>query len=748
METFLALQRRAVGQEMRGLQSAVGNRAMGRLLARLHDPGLAASDSVVVPPVMWVKYPPSILTMSRVELFDAIELISEWLEHRHTRYVGELEALRERLRARARQVTTPVEYRTFSRYVRMPVDLLRQAYAGQVQKVVTDRRVYSVVSFDAIDEVVHARLPGAQWPTAARAWLTSYLHEEDRRSERFAKFRLYERASFEKFEAQAKHLDEPGAELWRELAWSWIELSDEHQDREAIEGRLIDGLAGLYEQLLREVDALIQQQCGTWHPQTWAEKAQANLSKAWGDPCKPWFGPDGTHGPDEVKWFKTKLRLDRADDPFACVYDWVEEFLKFKRLLTDPKAQLEALNHRAVGALFVHWATIAPQVAAQATALGESLVRSGAKFLQHSMVGFRIELADLGSVGAGRGGPGSRPAITAVSPSGPAGARPPILRGPDVPDLPAQSPPLRAQAPAGVPVADRPTGSAPAAASTATRGREPATIPPKWTPPSPPQGLPEAGLPPAFVKARDLGYASEKNDPTVVATLRGDIVRVLSTGIGWGTDDKSLPPGWKAMWKALKSALKRNTDNASKQVLAVLDVVWAALRNPELYADVIVAAWRRAMTANTSIDTQLIATAGAKASDWIPRHLAEWLLDNPGAFFDLYASRPRPFVDMPLLGDSHRALAHLIQDLVVDLAFKRANINMTSAQFRELLGKIEGTITPNLVPGGPDVRPHGAAIALGDFLWQLTYDLNVLPRKELPQPEAFADALHDLLNIQ
>ena len=57
---------------------------------------------------------------------------------------------------------------------------------------------------------------------------------------------------------------------------------------------------------------------------------------------------------------------ERDDDPFACVYYWVEYYIKAMRLLTDPKAQLEELQHQAAAAMFLHWATIvqfAPEIA-------------------------------------------------------------------------------------------------------------------------------------------------------------------------------------------------------------------------------------------------------------------------------------------------------------------------------------------------------------------------------------------------
>ena len=158
---------------------------MGRLLARLpYDAKLADSASVIQAPVMWVKYPPNILTMTRVELFDAIQLIDEWVARGHDHYVAEVKAVRQQLRARAHALTTPSEYSTFRRYVKFPPNRLAQGYEWAIQHIVSDRRELSFISLDAIDEVVQDRFPGATWSASARSWIEGYLREEDRRAQR------------------------------------------------------------------------------------------------------------------------------------------------------------------------------------------------------------------------------------------------------------------------------------------------------------------------------------------------------------------------------------------------------------------------------------------------------------------------------------------------------------------------------------------------------------------------------------
>ena len=755
-----------VGQTayLRQLQTVVGNRAMPQVLARLApaDTKLDESESVIQPPMMWIKYPPAVPLMSRVELFDAIELLNEWLPKHN--YRAELKALREDLRKAGHQITTPVEYSTFSHWAKLPKSRIRAAYDKVIQYVIEDRNELDAVSFDAIDEVVRDRFPNEQWPAQARAWLNSYLREQDRRAERFAKLPWYERDTFEKFEAMSQQLEGAGHDLYRELSWQWIDLRDAGQDRTKIEDQLIDGLAGLYEHLLHEIDDLIQTECAKHHPENWRERIQENLYKAWGDPCKPWFGPEGTHGPDELSFFKLKLRLERAGTPFSVVYWWVKEYLKAEALLTDPKAQLAQLRGQAIVGLFVHWATIlefTPQMYAQARSLGQMISRRGASFLRNTMFGYRLALGDLGGSGAEVGGLGNRPTITTVSgPTGGGGARPPVPRANEMPDPPAKTttttaPGSPTTSPTTTPATAK-TGTGTATTTTTPSPPTPAALPPStasnWKVPTN-QTPSRRDPPPSFTKAKDLHIPQADNGPRTRETVKRAVLdKFTASKLKSGTAEADLPRGWKQMFDQLRNALAQNTDSASRRVLDVLDVVWAALRDPQLWAEVIATAWERAIAGGTSIDAALISMAeessGEKAT-WIPRYLTQWLLDNPGAFFDLYASQPRPFVDMPLFGDQHRGLSHLLQDLVVNLGLKRAKKDMTSFQVRQLLVHIPGKLVPARPSDRPNIDTGGQPeMRLGDYAWQLTYDLNTRDRKHFPQPEAVAQALHELLNLQ
>ena len=133
---------------------------------------------------------------------------------------------------------------------------------------------------------------------------------------------------------------------------------------------------------------------------------------------------------------------------------------------------------------------------------------------------------------------------------------------------------------------------------------------------------------------------------------------------------------------------------------------------------------------------------------WIPRSQGKYLSDNPGRFFELYVSQEPSFVDLPLLGKKHRAMSHLIQDLVVDRAFRARRIEMTSGRFRVLLGQTTGRLVPP--PGEMQVLTDEGThdLTTGDYVWQLTYDLFVGTLDHLPQPEAMGPEFERLFRMK
>ena len=220
-----------------------------------------------------------------------------------------------------------------------------------------------------------------------------------------------------------------------------------------------------------------------------------------------------------------------------------------------------------------------------------------------------------------------------------------------MPDPPAKTttttaPGTPKTAPATAPATAK-TATGTATTTTTPSGPTPAALPPstasKWKVPT--NQTPSRPDPPtSFTKAKDLHIPQADNGPRTRETVKQAVLdKFTASKLKSGTAEADLPGGWKQMFDQLRNALAQNTDSASRRVLDVLDVVWAALRDPQLWAEVIATAWERAIAGGTSIDAALISMAeessGEKAR-WIPRYLTQWLLDNPGAFFDLYASQP------------------------------------------------------------------------------------------------------------
>jgi hypothetical protein len=334
------------------------------------------------------------------------------------------------------------------------------------------------------------------------------------------------------------------------------------------------------------------------------------------------------------------------------------------------------------------------------------------------MMGWHLALGDLGGSGAEVGGVAKRPGVAVVQSSGAGGgARPPrpdpVRRPtPDAPD--AVKPPAPAPTPAPTPATQRPgTGT-----TSTTTASPPAT-----------------GMrpPPTPVRVRSLPFRSAD------AVRRAVVARLSAHKTGMGT----LPAGWSSVWDALSS----NRGAANDRIRDLLTTVMAALRNPKLYGDVMAEAWAIAWQGNTSINTALLklaADAGMPVKVVVQR-AGEPLLP-PVQFFEQYASQPAAFVDMPLAHNEHHAMTHLIQDLVVTRAFKAAGIRLTGPGFRALLGRSEGRFR---APQGAPIPEGlwGTEMRVGDYVWQVTFDLFVDGEAHLPQPEVVGQDLHDLLKI-
>jgi len=240
--------------------------------------------------------------------------------------------------------------------------------------------------------------------------------------------------------------------------------------------------------------------------------------------------------------------------------------------------------------------------------------------------------------------------------------------------------------------------------------------------------------PPTPVRVRKLPYRSADE-------VRKEVIARLSrhkTGMG------SLPKGWESVWDALKN----NPGATNDRIRDLLTTVMAALRNPKFYGEIMAEAWAMAWAANSSINAALLkmaSDAGMPIRVVRQRRAGQPLLD-PVEFFEQYASQPAAFVDLPLAHNVHHAMTHLIQDLVLTRAFKVAGIKLTGPQFRALLGQSEGKF--RAPKGAPIVEAlQGTEMRVGDYVWQVTYDLFVNEESHLPQPERVGADLHDMLKI-
>jgi hypothetical protein len=251
-------------------------------------------------------------------------------------------------------------------------------------------------------------------------------------------------------------------------------------------------------------------------------------------------------------------------------------------------------------------------------------------------------------------------------------------------------------------------------------------------------GDPAASKPPA----RDTGEPGQpgrQSEPGEPGSGGGTAPPPLSP-IGQAVADalRPLASARPSEWPKLLAALAR-AGGKNSEIAKLLPTVMDGLCNPRLYGEVLAEAVKRAgpkgdlqaalmeIAAESGLPTQVIQKGQG--------------LVEPAEFFRRYASREAYFVDLPLEGDPHGSLTHLIQDLVVDRAFQEANISMRSPKFRALLREAEGVVTRAeygtadamtfLDP--PLVKVAETEMATGDYVWRFTYDL--ILRGHMPQPE-------------
>jgi hypothetical protein len=203
-------------------------------------------------------------------------------------------------------------------------------------------------------------------------------------------------------------------------------------------------------------------------------------------------------------------------------------------------------------------------------------------------------------------------------------------------------------------------------------------------------------------------------------------------------DKTGLPKSYLKMTRFLKA----NVDKPGvKEILELLPDVMGGLRDPKLWGEVMAEAVRRAKIAGTDINAALVAMAAESGLTVQVIRAAKGEFLPASAFFERYASKPIAMIDEAARGgDPHGSMTHLVQDLVVNRALKAKNL--TSGQFREMLGKAEGTFT---LLAEQVAKGESRIIRIGDYVWRETYDYQ--GSGQMPSPENVWKKLNELLGL-
>jgi hypothetical protein len=207
-----------------------------------------------------------------------------------------------------------------------------------------------------------------------------------------------------------------------------------------------------------------------------------------------------------------------------------------------------------------------------------------------------------------------------------------------------------------------------------------------------------------------------------------------------GFDPGNPPLGWQLVMEVLA----RGKGSANREIEALLPTVLAGLRDPELYAEVMAEAWLR-LRADRDMTKVLMDMAKADGGKIRVLPHEKGLLKE--GFVEKVASKKEYWVDNPLVNTDHGALTHLIQDLVVNRALKRAGSDMTSLKFRALIGKAAGKVQPEqMMRRGAAVLTRGQELPAADLLWRFTYDS--LQMGQINQPETIYPILRKLFDVR
>jgi hypothetical protein len=213
------------------------------------------------------------------------------------------------------------------------------------------------------------------------------------------------------------------------------------------------------------------------------------------------------------------------------------------------------------------------------------------------------------------------------------------------------------------------------------------------------------------------------------------------SGLKHGFDPAKPPLGYEEMI----ATLRLNPSTANLELERRLPIALGGLRDPELYAELMAEAWTmlRPDRDMTRALIEIAQSGGAKVRV-LPHELG---LMQGEAFVKKVATKGQSWVDNPLVNNAHGVSSHLIQDIVVTRAFKRAGINLTSQQFRVEIGKATGAVDFLRMrrTSALTLLTDGKELSAADIIWRVTYD--PMFAQNLNRPEDLGDVLKRLLDV-
>jgi hypothetical protein len=223
------------------------------------------------------------------------------------------------------------------------------------------------------------------------------------------------------------------------------------------------------------------------------------------------------------------------------------------------------------------------------------------------------------------------------------------------------------------------------------------------------------------------------------AHVRQETIKQLSA-LSHGFDLSHPPYGWDFVMTVLRA----NPSDTNREIEQLLPIVMGGLRDPSLYADVMADAWAT-LRADRDMTHALLEMANA---DGFPTRIlpVETGMMEADKFVREVATKGSHWVDNPFVNGPHGALSHLIQDIVVNRALKRAGSGMRSVEFRVLMRQATGRTTlEQMMASEAALFTGGREIMTTDLLWRFTYDSFVMG--QLNKPEELGQILKLLLDV-